>query len=101
MPKYMIIGLNGPVAGEGKEDAYNRWYDEVHVPDIEQLTGVLSARRYKVVRSNRAPWPYVAVYEIETDDLPATLKGMSMVRPMDPSFDKDNSSSIMLVQIGE
>ncbi|HKT76521.1 MAG TPA: hypothetical protein VJQ78_07295 [Sphingobium sp.] len=100
MAKYMIIGLNGPVAGEGNEEAYNRWYDEVHIPDLKAVPGIVSARRFKTMQPD-AKWPYAAVYEIETDDLPATMKGMSSVRPMDPAFDKENSSNIMLVQISE
>ena len=100
MAKYMIIGLNGPVDGDGNEDAYNRWYDEVHLPDLKAVPGIMSARRFKVL-SPDSQWPYAAVYEIETDDLPTTLQGMGGVRPMDPSFDKANSANFMLVQISE
>ena len=100
MAKYMIIGFNGPVAGEGNEEAYNRWYDEVHVPDLKAVPGIVSARRFKVL-SPDSKWPSAAIYEIDTDDLPSTLKNMASVRPMDPSFDKANSSNVMLVQISE
>jgi len=46
----MLLALNGPVAGEGKEEAYNKWYDEVHVPDLKAIAGVVSARRFKVMQ---------------------------------------------------
>ena len=69
MPRYLLVALNGPTDGPDDETTYNRWYDDIHVPDLEAIPGVVSAKRYKVERSNRAPWPYVAAYEIETDDL--------------------------------
>lgn len=100
MAKYMIVGLNGPVEGEGNEEAYNRWYDEVHVPELKAVPGITSARRFKVL-SPDSKWPYAAVYEIETDDLPTALKGMGSVGPTDPSFDSANSSNFMLMQISE
>ena len=100
MPRYLLIAMNGPTSGEGDEEAYNRWYDKVHVPDIEQLTGVLSARRYKVVRSNRAPWPYVAVYEIETDDVDTLFHDLQFKpRPFTPAFDRTLSAMLFAVEM--
>ena len=99
MPKYLIIALNGPKAGEGQEEAFNTWYDEVHVPDLMKAPGMVAARRYKVLRSS-TPWPYVATYEVETDDLAKTFEGMSQARPFDPSFDKENSASIIAIELG-
>jgi len=43
------------------EDAFNHWYDHVHVPDLLGCPGWLSARRY--VALDGGP-KYVAVYEI-------------------------------------
>ncbi|HVX99111.1 MAG TPA: hypothetical protein VHA55_04900 [Pseudorhodoplanes sp.] len=43
------------------EDAFNRWYDDVHIPDLLSCPGWLSARRF--VALDGGP-KYVAVYEI-------------------------------------
>ena len=32
-----------------KEDAFNRWYNEEHVPQVLQWKGVVSARRYRAI----------------------------------------------------
>lgn len=42
------------------EEAFNRWYDEVHLPDLLACPGWLSARRYTALEGPK----YVAVYEI-------------------------------------
>jgi hypothetical protein len=44
------------------EDAFNRWYETVHIPDLLGCPGWLSARRY--VAMDGGP-KYVAVYEID------------------------------------
>ncbi|KXU33795.1 hypothetical protein A0J57_03915 [Sphingobium sp. 22B] len=52
-------------------DAFNRWYTEVHVPDILTVEEIASCRRYKVARARLAPGvlaqpshEYTAVYKI-------------------------------------
>ena len=52
---------------------YNTWYDEVHLPEVVAVDGFVSARRYAPVNDDG---PYVAMYEIEGDDLQAILQGM-------------------------
>ena len=32
-----------------KEAAFNRWYNEEHVPQVLQFPGLVSARRYKAL----------------------------------------------------
>jgi len=71
---YYALVFNGPVAG--READYNRWYDEQHAPDVVSIPGFVSAQRYK--RSDLqlrpdagASPPYLVVYRIVTDDLPA------------------------------
>jgi hypothetical protein len=99
MAKYLIIALNGPKPGDDNEATFNRWYDETHVPELLAVDGIVAARRFKVVKSN-TQWPYTALYEIETDDLNTTLAGMAKgMGPFDPSFDKENSSSIIAMEL--
>jgi hypothetical protein len=46
------------------EEAFNHWYDTVHVPALLQCPGWLSARRYVVLDGGPK---YLAVYEIAGD----------------------------------
>src|SRR3546814_10474611 len=72
MARYLMLALNGPTDGEGDEAAYQRWYDDVHLPAFKAIDAVRSARRYKVLRGKlpgMEAWPFVTAYEIETDDL--------------------------------
>jgi hypothetical protein len=100
MARYLLLALNGPTP-DGDEAAYNRWYDEVHVPDLEAIDGVLSARRFKVLQAKGVDHPYVAAYEIETDDLEALMADMTTKpRPFDPNFDRPASGFVLAQAIG-
>lgn len=59
----------------GKEAEYNRWYDEVHIPDVLQVPGFKAASRYKLApdTAEGATHGYCAIYEFESDNLAATL----------------------------
>ena len=49
-----------------KEEAFNRWYNEDHLPKtLEWLPGVKSGRRYKIVEGDDQ-YRYMAVYEFES-----------------------------------
>jgi hypothetical protein len=70
-----------------RADELNEWYDEVHLPELVGLPGFVGARRYVVCdRSTGEPDPadpsYIAVYELEADDLTAPLRAMAD-RPKD------------------
>jgi hypothetical protein len=52
---------------------YNIWYDQVHLQQLVALEGIVSARRLRPVDGEG---PYVALYEIEGDDLAAVLQNM-------------------------
>jgi hypothetical protein len=53
-----------------KEDAYNDWYDNVHLKDVCSVPGVVGARRYKVADTQTAGGlpPYVAIYEFDCEN---------------------------------
>ena len=63
------------------EEAFNRWYDEVHLPDLLRIDGFLAARRYKLqgpAPRNQQPAPrYLAVYELATADTRELMKRLS------------------------
>jgi len=77
MPKGILVAQSSPVSPE-REDDYNKWYDEEHIPDILAIPGFVSARRYRVrdagpIKAAPATPTYLTIYEIEADDLDAKL----------------------------
>jgi hypothetical protein len=75
MAKYTLVVLSNPTAG--KESEFNEWYDKVHVPDVLRVPGFVAAQRFKLAgpQLNDAPRPhrYLALYEIDTDDIQASI----------------------------
>lgn len=73
MPKFKMIALTKPVAG--REAEFNDWYQNVHLPQVCALPGVQSARRYKEAAAlqNGDDRNYLAIYDLETDDIGQTL----------------------------
>jgi len=72
MAKGIILVESRPSAPD-REQEYNIWYDEVHLGELMALDGFVSARRFRPVNGEG---PYVAVYEIEGDNLQAILDNM-------------------------
>jgi hypothetical protein len=70
MTRYIYVVLSSP--REGREDEYNEWYSNRHIPDVLALGPFSSARRLKVAKSVFGEPPaqqYLAFYE--TDEEPA------------------------------
>lgn len=72
MAKGIIYVETYPSSPE-REQEYNDWYDGIHLAELVALDGIVSARRLRPVNGEG---PYVALYEIEGDDLAAVLAGM-------------------------
>jgi len=76
--KYTFLAFTNPTPG--KEDEYNRWYEEHHLKDVIQCPGFVSARRFRLAATQfefntvKPAYRYLALYEIETDDIETSLK---------------------------
>ena len=57
----LFIASTNPI--EGKDDAFNEWYDATHVPEVLDVPGVVAAQRYDISEL-KVP---------EDEDLPAQL----------------------------
>jgi hypothetical protein len=42
----LFIALTNPI--EGEDDAFNKWYDAQHVPEVLDVPGVVAAQRYDI-----------------------------------------------------
>ena len=72
MAKGIILVESYPSSPD-RDQEYNTWYDEIHLPELVALDGIVSARRLRPVDGTG---PYVAIYEVEGDDLQAVLDNM-------------------------
>lgn len=63
MARGVMVVRSGPV--EDREDEYNRWYDEVHVPEVLAVPGFVGARRYRSLDGDH----YLTVYELDAEDI--------------------------------
>jgi hypothetical protein len=59
--------------GPDRDDELNEWYDGTHIPELLAVPGFVSARRFRRVGDDGGP-EYLAVYEIEADDVSAPLR---------------------------
>jgi hypothetical protein len=80
MPKALLVAYVQH-RSDGEEAEFNRWYDQVHIPQVvDRIPGVVSGRRYKLsttqlVSDDDTPeHRYLTLYELDTDDLAETAK---------------------------
>jgi hypothetical protein len=68
MARYTFVVFTTPA--EGKEEEFNRWYDEVHVPEVLMVPGFTGASRLVFTPTDHAEprHRYLALYQIESDD---------------------------------
>lgn len=69
--KHCLLVFSEP--SPGKEEAFHRWYDEVHLADLLRVPGIVAARRYafaaaQLNANDQAPRRHLALYEIDADD---------------------------------
>lgn len=77
--KTLQLVFSKPVAG--REAEFDEWYNNVHLPEILAVPGVVSAQRFnlmdaEITRAPELPQPthrYLAIYEME-GDVDATMK---------------------------
>ncbi|MFQ5954503.1 MAG: DUF4286 family protein [Kiloniellales bacterium] len=50
-----------------QEEAFNRWYNTEHCPQLLRFRGAVSARRYKAIMGEDRH-QYMAVYEFESEE---------------------------------
>ena len=75
MAENRFIVLSNPIGG--KDDEFNKWYDEIHVPEVLEVPGVVAAQRYDLAELDipddpdlpaQLPPPthrYLVIYEVE------------------------------------
>jgi hypothetical protein len=75
MPGKVILVTSADIHG-GAEVEFNRWYNEVHLPDVLACPGFVSSTRYECTDGQPR---YLALYELE-DERALTTPEMAAVR---------------------
>jgi hypothetical protein len=85
-PNTVFMVMTNPVSAEDDAE-FNRWYTEVHLPDILAIPGFVAATRYRLSDSQRnteGEWPYgnahryLAIYEVDpNEDINEVLERLS------------------------
>jgi hypothetical protein len=78
MARHTFVVFTNPA--EGQEDEYNDWYDNTHLHDVLKVEGFVAAQRFKLADTDPAqefPHRYLALYEVESDDLGKVAQALS------------------------
>ncbi len=71
-----------------QEDAFNRWYNEEHVPQVFQFKGLVSARRYKALEGEgEDKYQYMAVYELADEATYRRLMASDHMKALRAEYD--------------
>lgn len=88
---YMLVFTN-PLPN--KEDEFNTWYTNIHMPEILATDGFLAAQRFKLDDVQQMPeqqqHKYLAIYELDTDRTREALENVVKAGPtmtMEPVID--------------
>ena len=74
--KYQFVVFTNPLAGRDEE--FNAWYTGVHLDDVLAVPGINAAQRFKLATpDDKAAGGYLAIYEIETDDIDKTMADLN------------------------
>lgn len=102
MKNYRMIALSTPFPG--RELELEQWYDAQHIPDSLKLTGFVAAQRFRIDEQPRGievpAWKVMVIYDIESDDIEATLGQIPQVvrTPAMPITDAlDMSTALRIV----
>ena len=77
--KYKMVVFTNAV--EGKDEEFNDWYQNTHLQQIVGIKSFVQAQRFRfntnIVPGAANPSRYMAIYDIETDDINASLAAMA------------------------
>ena len=82
MARHILTVMTNPVAGKDQE--FNDWYSNTHIQEVVEIPGFVSAQRFKLSDTQMGgenEYGYLAIYEIEADDVGIALQALKGARP--------------------
>jgi hypothetical protein len=73
MEKWLFM-VQSNCADSKREQEFNDWYDNVHVPDLLKEDAFVAASRYESLPSQGNQGKFVAVFQLETDNIKQAMK---------------------------
>ena len=77
--KYKMVVFTS--AADGRDEDFNDWYQNTHLKQLVGIKSIVSAQRFRfnsnIVPGSEDPPRYLAIYEIETDDIATVLRDMN------------------------
>jgi hypothetical protein len=70
-----------------QEAAFNKWYDEEHVPQVLRYNGAVSGRRYKRIMGEDK-YDYMAIYEFKDEATFAAFQASGHLKELRADYDK-------------
>jgi len=107
MARHILTVLSN--ATEGADTEFNDWYTNTHLGDVVKVRGFTAAQRYKLsnvqLGAGDLPYKYLAIYEVEIDDLAETSKalqdGASGTMYISPTLDRERTAAWFFTPITE
>jgi hypothetical protein len=107
MAKHILVVVSNP-ATAAQEEEYNNWYSEKHLADVLDVPGFVAAQRFRLnlEAAKSLPGPYLAIYEMETDDPTTTFANLEQATntgkmPISPALDTVNMVASIFTPITE
>jgi hypothetical protein len=82
VPKAILVVQTNP-SDPDREEEFNTWYTETHLRDVLAVGSYTAAQRYRLVEDvtlveglTPPPQRYLAIYELETDDLDQAVEDL-------------------------
>ncbi len=90
MTKQLVLVLTEPT--EGKEEAFNEYYEQLHLKEVLSSTELKSAQRYQLVDQvgEDCPLPYLALYEGDSSDTASFIENLNETRSQRQQSDSLN-----------
>jgi hypothetical protein len=101
MPKNQLFVYANAVPG--KDDEFNRWYNEQHLGDVLTVPGIVAAQRFTI---NSDKWRYLTIYELDTNNVEGVIaelrsRGGTERMPMTDAMDRKTVELSLVTALGE
>ena len=70
-----------------REAAFNRWYNEEHLPQVLRYNGAVSGRRYRKL-TGEDKYDYMAVYEFASEEVLQRFLQSDALKELRAEYDK-------------
>jgi len=78
MARHLLVVMSN--AAPGRDAEYNEWYTHTHLTGVLRSDGITAAQRFAISPHqlmDKGPYDYMAIYEIETEDLQKALDSLN------------------------